>query len=343
MQKQTKQHTAQAIALIKQLKVLGLDLTLPNGKQMGHVHALNVIARMQNFQAHSHKVSVQRKAKKTPAVASVNANPPVPQTFSLRDIVGDVLSQGLQSKYFPFEDWQYEANQGDTSLGYADWLVNRLETLDESDADPKANEYANKVFLSLVNIACAGDYVRDTEKAIRVYDRTGSAVSWNFELNCFDRWGELNGYNREHKVSFGMMAAQLSPQSMQLLQDSLCDEMCFIGTRSGVVGLFVEFEYRTVETEAEDETCMELLTNAIAVPHLRKLVVDANTMPQFIGVEFGLANIEDYSPCERHAVLAFVPLSLLESQSDPSDYMAKLCAYTWDTFDVIPSDLLSTD
>ena len=47
----------------------------------------------------------------------------------------EVSAEALEEQYghwgshpdFPAEDWMYEAGNGDTRLGYWDWVVNKLQ------------------------------------------------------------------------------------------------------------------------------------------------------------------------------------------------------------------------
>lgn len=62
-------------------------------------------------------------------------------TVILHDTVLEMMAADHESEHkdFPRSDWQYEAKQGNTSLGYWEWLSHRLEDQDH-DAELKCSE-----------------------------------------------------------------------------------------------------------------------------------------------------------------------------------------------------------
>jgi hypothetical protein len=39
--------------------------------------------------------------------------------------------EGLEDKKYPLADWKYDVANGDTKLGYADWVLHNIESHEE--------------------------------------------------------------------------------------------------------------------------------------------------------------------------------------------------------------------
>lgn len=340
----TTSRTAQARSLLKQLQNLGLNLTLQSGKVMTYTDALDVLARMDGYEAHSHMQSVQPTQPAAPlAVSKQEADATAPEAdiaparsdVVLTSYIDDFLSEGGESAHYPKSDWQYEVDNGDTRLGYRDWLLAKLEQTSRDDILPHIHELGACAFIEVIELVNQTSFTKLSEPRVRVWDSKGAETHWDMEPNLFDRWGEINTYRPETKPGF-IALAMLTPEKHQMLQDSMAEEMCFIGTRFGVPGIFAEFEMCTLETETDRGDRLDgLYPDAEILPALKKAMALSKAHEKFPGAEFALCDSEDYSPCERHCITAFVPLTVLESKENPQEFMEGVCKMLWDTFDSV--------
>lgn len=238
------------------------------------------------------------------------------------------------------EAWVAARNQGSTYLTFRHWIVVQLESLLPKDDNVADDKTGTGAYLQVLRAFLRTDFKTTTEPAVRVFDSTGKEDVWLMEPNLFDRWGAFNDFNIEHKPTLSAWA-KLSVEDLDFALDNSVEEMCFIGTKAGVPGIFVEFEVQSLSTvsDGERKTANDLYSAEVLVPALKKSLTTEKYHEQFPGVEFCLADHQDYQGTEGHALMAFVPLDVLKKEAIPFKYMVELCRAIWAGYDRCEKEL----
>lgn len=331
-------RTADARALVKALERAGLSMTMANGRRFGHTQALDVLAQLEGFNAHSHKQAVASKA--APAASVATQNEATIAYNSFMRILREWLNNNGEHSLLPRSDWEYLVANGDTSLGYADWLASEFESrYEELVSEMPLPEYTTTFLMQAFDEFKSTSFSRHTAPRIRV-TTPGKESAWNIEPNLSTREGTFNYamFSSKPDMVSLLMAA---PEDVALMQDSMANEMCFIAGRFGEIGLLVEMELCTQRTEIPHyESPQDMTKNGIFpeepyMSNVRKTMLELAPPSEFSNVEFALANYDDYSAAERHAVWAFVPLKELKSKTNAMAFMTALTDYVWATFDAV--------
>lgn len=313
----------QATALLNALTKQGLNLTLPNGQQMGQAEALDVLASIENPEKLKYVTMVMNWA----------------------------IEAGQECELFPKSLWEQARAAQATSLSYLDWVLFNFKNLTCPSLHTLVGALVEvntfDFYLQVAgNVMDMGMNV-PVESSVRVFTSQGEETRWNMEVNLSDRWGDVNDYRLQYKPGF-VAVMMAGPRNLDLLLNATADEMTFLGSRDGKLGLFVEMEFQTMETEthvhgagsAELES-LGLMTDAEALPLLKKAIADSKAHEVFEGVEFALANDDDYCPTDRHGVLAFIPLEVLKTKENPHEFTAKVAEFLCNNFNSVTPELAS--
>jgi hypothetical protein len=77
----------------------------------------------------------------------------------------------------------------------------------------------------------------------------GTTSQWDFTNNISDHWGHLNDYDWENKVDGHVLDDDEA--LLEQLRDQMVDEVTFIAAKDGKLGLLLEIEYVSLESDGE--------------------------------------------------------------------------------------------
>lgn len=245
------------------------------GAALTHTEALDILARLEGYEAWSHMKAAERK------------KPNVVETrrFDAAAVLLERFGAWHDFEAAPRSDWQYQVDNGDTNRGYYEWLAYEWLT----DEHP---ELAHTTF---------------QVPQIRGVDSRGNPVVWDIESDLSDRWGDLNFVQPETKP--GLIGLVLQPALLEQLRELMQDEYTFIVCKDGKYGLLFEVEYMCEESDRrhppESDTPDAPLPARAEVVTRLQLGLQA-LEKDFPGVDFCVPP-EDVVFIERPAVWAFVP------------------------------------
>lgn len=333
---QLKARTAKARALVTALKGLGLSVQRPSGEAITHTESLDVLARLDGFQSHSHFMAQSKKqpeGKKASAPAAAPKAAPAKPANSITavEVVQQWLDEGNVSKRFPREDWLYEVNGGNTKRTYPQWLLSQHDLHREFDSQP--NSIADSLARDFSTVAdiCQEGTVFTPAAPIRLDTGSGTKTMWQLECYLTDRWGEvIKSYRNESKPSFVKLLLE-DLDGYEYLFDRMADETCFIAAKEGKLGILVEMELCSIESETREgqETSPALQPLA----EMRKAVLEkldaADLKGRFPYLDFGLAFDEDFESYGRTGLLGFVTLEDMRKHALTLEDMSKVSDALW--------------
>lgn len=78
----------------------------------------------------------------------------------------------------------------------------------------------------------------------------GTTTEWDFTNNISDRCGDLNDYDWENKVDGHVL--EDDEALLEQLREQMVDEVTFIASKDGKLGILLEIEYISRESDGED-------------------------------------------------------------------------------------------
>lgn len=202
------------------------------GAALTHTEALDLLAKLQGYNAWSHLQQVQGTGTIAPvSPADAPEGPPAdtaplnPALVPLRDVL--LAHYGIKGDCpaYPRERWLREQPGQD----YWHWLLQRIEEERPEDIE-RGFRVNNDVAVTLPE---------------------GSVAVWDIEQNLSTRCGELNDAFRERKP--GLALLQLDTPLYERLCTQMWDEMTFMVRKDGQFGLLFEAEFMSQESEARDD------------------------------------------------------------------------------------------
>jgi hypothetical protein len=201
------------------------DAFLAKGVKVTHTEALDLIAKLQGFEAWSHLSQV------VPVTAPPVVAKPEPLTVTLWEVVEAYYGVWGQCTTYPKRDWQHETEDGDTTQGYWDWAIHNLEiALDDSD-----------------ELTFLDTFVKPAPISVTLLD--GTPGHWNIQQNLSTRDGDLNGAYYEQKPALALL--QLEDDLLEKLRAQMYSEDTFIVFKDGKFGILWEFEYCSTDSDGD--------------------------------------------------------------------------------------------
>jgi hypothetical protein len=256
------------------------------GAAITHTESLDLIARINGYEAWSHlqKATASAKAEKTtaphaavsskPLLNEVRSKPLASKKISLKVALQQQYGQEGEVPAFPRSQW---ADQ-DSGLAYWDWVETRTaETwwgLEEFEPMAPAK-------VTLPN---------------------GVKTAWRIEYYLTDRWGSFNDYVHTQKP--GLALLHLDPDLLGQLQKQMWDEITFITRKDNQLGLLYEVEYASYESECGDNPEEAKQYDAHSVVVSRLLAGLKELEQRFPNVQFCVPD-EEYMVNNRPSVWAF--------------------------------------
>jgi hypothetical protein len=302
------------------------------GASLPHTEALDILAQLKGYEAWSHLKAATRHSPAVVKASEMVAG--IKQGFidrlnqergekgvSFWDLATAELTVGqLDFETYPQQDWKTEAENGDTSAGYWDWLLSEMEM-------------RNELYVRGVKFSKAPPV------AVLVPD--GTTKHCDIQQNLTDRWGDLNTALLEQKPALPFLVLQDS--LLERLRRLMAGEDTFIVMKDEEYGLLFEIEYVSAQSEEsfDDQLGRPLPTHDEVVECLRKGLLELQT--EYPLVEFCIPPKEEVAN-ERPAVWGFLSglvadkmtqsereslalkLTSIEcpASADASDYLAKL-------------------
>lgn len=234
------------------------------GLKTTHTEVLDLVARLKGYEAWSHLSQANPQLKGLGKGKKLATAAPLTYRSWLDSLEGESTTRSFEK--FPREDWKYQVEEGDTSLGYYEWVLSELAMHFEI-------------------------YIReDTEfkvPAIPVKLPGGSEAVWNIQHDLSTRWGEVNGAIINDKPALLTLVLE-KPALFTELTELMVEEMCFVACKDGVMGLLIEEEYYAQEADGVEEG--DYPAYYVQIAKLKGLI--AKLQPKYPEVEFGLPPAE---------------------------------------------------
>lgn len=256
---------------IKAAAKLVKDAFVAKGAKITHTEALDLIAKLQGFEAWSHLSQVVPVA---PLKAAVSAAPP---SRTLKEVFTDHYGAWGQCGDFPKCDWRYETENDDTTLGYWDWALDKLE---------------DKGLLE--------SYV--IEPPLHVTLPEGSASTWTLQQNLSTRDGDINDVYFERKPALTILLADAD--LLEKLRKQMYSEDTFIVYKDNNFGILWELEFCSTASDGDDPQDGWKPHDVVVAALLEGLAALA---PEYPNMEFCVPDPR-YIVRDRPAVWGFVPV-----------------------------------
>jgi hypothetical protein len=291
------------------------------GATLTHTEALDTLAQLRGYEAWSHLMAMssnERDGANGPERIDGGKSPfaerltqPLAHqeglTFWELATVDKTVGQ-LDFETYPQQGWKDEVENGDTSLGYWDWVVVELEVGD-------GLLVRNLVFQKAPPVAVTAP--------------DGAPGLWDIQQNLTDRWGEVNQHSLEQKPALLFLVLQI--HLMERLRNLMTGEDTFIVMKDEAYGLLFEFEYISAESEesAGDQLGRKLPAHAEIVECLCKGL--AKLQAEYPFVEFCIPPKEE-AVSERPAVWGFVSLLAAEqmTQAEREELALKMSSLSFE-------------
>ncbi|MCC5613176.1 hypothetical protein LC612_42490 [Nostoc sp. CHAB 5834] len=251
------------------------------GLKTTHTEVLDLVARLKGYEAWSHlsqanpQLKGNGKGKKPVTVA------PFTYRSWLDSLEGSTTTRSFER--FPRDDWTYQIRNGDTSLGYYEWVLSELACHYEIHIQEDMEFKVPAIPVKLPN---------------------SSEVIWNIQHDLSTRWGEVNGAIIKDKPALLTLILE-KPELFVELTTLMVDEMSFVACKEDVMGLLIEEEYYSQEADGVEDA--EYSPYEVQIQKLQSLI--ARLKPKYPEVEFGLppaANVYNGRP----GVWAFVSIDV---------------------------------
>jgi len=232
-------HSTAAVRLLK-------DAFLAKDVRITHTEALDLFAQLQGFNAWSHMSAADAVPGPVPVAGS---KPEGPQPNTLEHMLLAAAEGAPGCARFPRSDWMYQVENGDTSLGYQDWV---------------RSEFAVHFELG------STDVVFDNTPQVEVYDHFGVLRSWKLQYDLTNRDGDINAAFL-HKKPALVTLALADPARLDELRELMVYEDSFIAYKDGQYGILLEIEYETQESVGSPDYAPEATVLARLVKSLALL------------------------------------------------------------------------
>lgn len=339
--KKTANRVARAVraetakTLVRELAAMGFAHT--SGQQMTHTQALDLLAKLENYNSHGHKSSVSKKKKgNTPQVVTPLASAAVEVVTGItaEAVAQEWLANGGVSKRFPLADWQYEVDNGGTKRSYAQWLlsqhfVHRADIENLRNLSPEG-EAAKEFYCQLSELDFEGRVFMSAAREIQVLNEQGMDATWKLEPNLSCRWGELNDDSFEKKPGFVQCLLE-DFDAIDKLENCMAEESTFIAQCDGKLGLLLEYELYTRESAEvnQDKDAPSIKTEAETLAHYAKVLQQVKPSESFPWARFAIAKADSYSVCDNMVLMAFVSLEDMRKHSLTRDDIQKAVRMQW--------------
>lgn len=199
------------------------EVFLTKGMRLPHTEALDILARLEGYEAWSHMKATKRKAGDADTLR-------LPAEFSFADLLVHEFGAWHSHPKYPIRDWEYAVGNNDTRRGYLDWLLYEHLVHDVPELD--------------------GTMFRMPD-ALEVTLPDGSKTNWLLETNLSAADGVLNTHSLETKP--GIVGLMLNDALYEELMSLMVSDDTYITRMNGLgYGLLFEAEYLSEESDDLD-------------------------------------------------------------------------------------------
>lgn len=239
------------------------DAFAKKGVTLPQNEALDLVATLKGYQSWAHMQKMTRPCKASAI--------PAKRMLTLQQVLQDYYEPKGECPAHPLADWNFQTENGDTKLGYWEWLPGEALLRDDTDLLDEAYELSRPAKVTLPN---------------------GVESTWDIEENLTDRCGDLNSAFMQAKPGLAILA--LEPALAASLIAELVDEICFVVRKDGEFGILAEVEYCSRESE-----CVMDNSDAALKPHAE---VKAALLKGLRGLQERFPSVEFCVPAVQHIV-----------------------------------------